>query len=227
VGALAGTRPLRLEEAQAHGYRYRINPLPPPGEDAQALVGEYLATLSEDEQRAYSEALRPSRAPTEEVELFDGTRVGIPTAGCAALARTSLFGSPRDFLRWFYVPQGIRRCGLADPQDEPAVREAADQYAAGMRSAGYAVDGPGQAVRVAKERFGPGWHEPTEPERAMAVADAEWQARSRLHELLDELRLRDAADWVTTHLDELEQLRDIQRIALNRALKIIESSRSA
>src|SRR6185437_15346549 len=45
VGSLAGTRPLSSEEAQAHGYRYRVNRQLPPGEDAQALVEEYLATL--------------------------------------------------------------------------------------------------------------------------------------------------------------------------------------
>jgi hypothetical protein len=221
AGALAGTNPLSLEEAQAHGYRYRINQQLPSGEDAQALVEEYLATLSEDQQSAFDEALSPSEGPAEELELFDGMLVGIGTNGCTARARATLFGSPRDFLRWCYVPQGIHRCGLTEPLDEPAVRAATRQYAAGMRSAGYTVDGPSQAVGAAAERFGLGWHEPTEQERAMAVADAEWQARSGLHELLDEVQLRDAANWVSTHLDELEELRDLQRTALKRALQII------
>ena len=60
----------------------------------------------------------------------------------------------------------------------------------------------------------------------MAVADAEWQARSRLHEALDDLRLRDAAEWVATHVDELEELRDIQRTALHRARQIVDGNAS-
>ena len=227
AGALIGAEPLGLDEARAHGYRYRIRTQPArPGEDIPALVAGYLATLTEDRQRVYGETLSPANAPTEQITLFDGMTVGIPTAGCAAVARAALFGSARDFLRWHYVPQGIRRCGRSDAHDDPAVRGATGVYAAGMRCAGYSVDGPGQATRAAAERFGLGWDEPCEQERAMAVADAEWQARSRLHEALDDLRLRDAAEWVATHVDELEELRDFQRTALHRARQIVDGNAS-
>ena len=223
VGALVGAEPLSLEEAQKHGYRYRINPQPPPAEDADVLEERYLETLTEERARAYSEALAPSKSDVAQLELFDGMTVEAATTGCVAFARAALFSSARDFLRWYFIPQGIWRLGRADPEDDPAVQAAGKQYVAGMRSAGYKVDGPGQATRAAAERFGLGWQQPSAEECAMAAADAEWQARSRLHEVLDDQQLQDAADWVTTHLGELEQLRDLQHDAMKRALQIIGS----
>jgi len=58
------------------------------------LEERYLETLTEERQRAYSEALAPSKSDVAQLELFDGMTVEAATTGCVAFARAGTKEGP-------------------------------------------------------------------------------------------------------------------------------------
>jgi hypothetical protein len=136
-----------------------------------------------------------------------------------------VYGSVRNYLRLFYYPQQLAGFG-DEAQRSPAVRDALSRYAACMREAGYEIASPSQAADLAELRFGgtrPAGSEPSEEERAMAVADARCQEASRLYPALDAALVRAASAWLNDHEGEILALADVQRAALARAREILGS----
>lgn len=224
TGSFGGFAPkLTVTWAELHGYEGRISMREDPRLDPGAATDAYLATLTEGERDRYRATLNDEGSPLVTLKLPDGTEVGAYSAGCVAEGRKAVYGSVRAYLRLFYYPQQVARFGeeaLADG----SVRDALSRYAACMRDAGYEVESPSEAADLAEQRFGGTrsvGSEPSDEERAMAVADARCQEASRFHEALDAALVRAASGWLKDHEGEILALADLQRDALARAEEIL------
>jgi hypothetical protein len=223
---LAGVALLTVPEAQQRGYGLHISSSPDPQAlDPDAATAQYLATLTPAEQQRYHTVLDPGRAQAE-VELSGGVRASASIEGCVAEGRAHVYGSVENFLKLFYLPQGIRQFS-EQALRAPAVTEARRAYARCMRSAGYRVESPADALDLARTNFGTtrtAEGTVSDAERGMAVADATCQAEADLHRVIDDALVQAGSAWLNEHEGEILGLADLQREALDRARLVLESA---
>lgn len=223
---LGGFQPrLTLGWAETHGYEGYISMRGGASRDPEAAEEAYLARLSEGDRERYARTLNDPGAGLITLRLPDGAEVGAAAEGCVAEGRRAVYGSVRNYLQLFYFPQQIAAFGQA-AVDAPEVEDARSQYRACMRQAGFQVAGPSDAVDRAEQLFGgsrPPGSAPGDEERAMAVADARCRLMSRIHDALEAALVREASAWLNEHEGEILALADLQRAALSRARRILES----
>lgn len=228
VNTLAGVSGLfTIQEAQQRGYGNRILTAPDPNApNPVEAEAEYKATLTPDEQQRYDQVLEDADGPQAQVTFADGGIVSASTRGCIAEGRGAVYGSVRSFLKLQYQWQGI--LGFSeDASRDPVVEEALDTYSSCMKEAGYDVEEPDAALKLAREQFGgtrPVNGPVSDAERAMAVADATCQVRSGIAKAYDNALIRAASAWLNEHEGEIIVLADIQNAALARAARILRSA---
>lgn len=223
---LGGFQPrLTLRWAEAHGYEGYISMRGEASRDLDAAEEAYLATLSSGDRERYARTLNDPGAGLITLRLPDGAEVGAAAEGCVAEGLRAVYGSVRNYLRLFYFPQQIGAFGQA-ALDAPEVGDALSQYGACMREAGFDVASPSDAVDLAEQLFGgsrPPASAPGDEERAMAVTDARCRLTSGFHDALEAALVREASAWLSEHEGEVLALADLQRAALSRARRILES----
>ncbi len=175
---------------------------------------------------------------------LDGSVREVPTRGCAAAARSAIYGSVRRFISVAEFPAYLFRFGNQIYAD-PAVKAALSAYSDCMKRSGYAATGPAQAFAAAQVRFGTpsasvGPPTPaangrgtssspvaalsrtvSQAERAMAVTDATCQTTSRLASAWDEAGFSAASTWIRGHRAALLALAKIQRRSVLRARMLL------
>lgn len=217
---------LTIPEAQQYGYgRLVASMADPDAPDPDQAQQQYLATLTQEDEQRYLKALEPATGSSARVTLPDGSIVGAANEGCFAEARRRVYGSVDQFLELVYLPQGISQ--FADEvHDDDAVEEAGTAYLSCLAESGYSLGHVGEAEEIAAERFATNrtpTGSPSEEERAMAVADATCQERSRLHQAYDNALIRAGSSWVNDNEGQLLALADLERTALVRAKRILQS----
>lgn len=223
--SLAGL-PFRMNrgEAEQDGYGTRIGTADTSHQDVDSAVAAYLATLTPDQQLAYSRAEVDDTAVEVTVNLPDGAVVGAASEGCVAQGRIAVYGSVADFLTFEYFPQGLRQ--FSETAYASTEFEAAQgRYAGCMRDAGFDVATVSGAVELAQERFGsrPTTGAPSPDEVAMAVTDAECQTASGVYEAVDDALVAAASSWINDHEGELLGIAELQHSASARVAAILAS----
>lgn len=165
----------------------------------------------------------PPKGAMVEVQI-DGASYSTLGGGCVGEAWKRIYGSPEDYLRLGYLPQGISRFAR-DIQDDSAVEEAWERYGTCMSGVGYAdVHNLRDSQTIAKKRFTRALDEvPSADERAMAVADARCQRSSGAVSSLNDAMLRAGSEWLNEHEADLLAVAEVQRESLRRAKEVIES----
>lgn len=226
---------LTIRRARVHGYGYAIHAA--SGEPREDPVNRYVSSLSAVDRRRFYFALIGARSTFAGVKGLDGRVVMTPTRGCVATARNGVYGTPQNFILIARFPAYLLGYGdkiYVDPQ----FKRAQILYTECMSDAGYQVGGTGEALELARARFGStasaSWKRETaiqsfpftkslsrstsaaasQAERAMATTDALCQQSSGIFAAWDRAGFDAASSWIDRHETEILRLRDLQEQSL-------------
>lgn len=212
--------PLDPALVRRHGYRGHIATKASAASNPETATKVYLQTLDPGDRLRYVQAKDAPRAEPVTVLLPDGQKASASLRGCIARGRAAVYGSVRNFLRMFYLPQGIRAFGQ-DALTELRVRAALEEYSQCMVTQGFGVRSPSDSSELAQQRFGGRSGPPSRAEIKMAFRDARCQERSAFLDVLDEALLETAAAWLQGNEAELQLLAELQRDSEDRAREIL------
>jgi hypothetical protein len=208
---------LRPADAAQQGYGDEIN------RDPQQRQGDleeaYRAALAPADRARYDK-LKGTSGPQVEVVLPGGIVVSAAASGCVAEARERIYGSVKNFLTVFYLPQGALT-DLRNVEKETEVKEALARYEGCMKAAGYSVGFP-QAARELAESYYRGrpspHNRPAARELQIATSDGRCRSSSGLSQAYAKAAERRAARWIREHEAEIVSAGDIQLAASKRAV---------
>lgn len=162
---------LTVDEARATGYLNVIEPdSKPPREPTEAM--------SADEAEAYSAALLGTLDDPQftMTDVF-GNGVGGPKAGCLFEARTVVYGSFEDFVRYENFAGNFVSFALLEAEQDPELRDLNERWARCMADRGYdGFTSPSNALAKVVESTPQRSALGRGPARDQAVADAGCQA---------------------------------------------------
>lgn len=215
VGSIANL-PLPVDEQQAarRGYGDAISRGADPAEDP---LDRYARTLAPDQRARFEHAIDDLTATRVRFTTPGGWVVGAATLGCAAEARTSVYGSVENWLIAYYLPQDLND-HAANVYTHPFVNAAAVTYHHCMTERGHPFRYPQDAVQHAQQAsLEATVDETTQPsphEILIATADAHCQKTSGLLFAIQSVLEHDAREWVVQN----------QSLVL-RAAAIVEQAR--
>lgn len=214
-----GNLPLALGAAAAlNGYAEALD-RSTPGGDPDALHG-YQSTLPAAEQAVFARRLDDPAAPRAAFTTPNGWHVTASEGGCAAEARTAVYGSVETWLLLFYLPQDLNNAA-ANTYSDKFVIVANGRYRSCMTDRGRQVSFPQEAVALAQHAVHPGVAEPSPEELVIATADAECQRSSAVVAVtLDSLE-RIAAPWIAVNAELVERAGAVVAGSLPRAMAIL------
>ncbi|SDM53371.1 hypothetical protein [Allokutzneria albata] len=202
VGLIKMAAPLRLEDARREGYPdTSMKPRPTKG-----LVEAHAEALPPGARDRFHQLLRGNTGNDVRVTLAGSFETAASSGGCVGSARKRLYGSVANFLTVYYVPELAQR-RAAEADDDPDVRAAYGSYAQCMSDKGHPAATPAAAVELAKS------HE-TE-EIAIASADAECRAVTRLHERRAVAADRVVRNWLADNESAVSQAHKLLTDALH------------
>lgn len=228
--------------AQAHGYGQEIHGT--SGSSPERALSKYLAALSADGRNRFYEILAGPQSAYTRVRGLDGVVVKSPTQGCVSAARKAVYGSVENFILIARFPAYLFGYG-SEIYEDSRFQSAQTLYASCMKGAGYDVSGTGEAIDLARVRFGTSpavasRNKPMVPEssgaglassspgaivsddeRRMAVTDATCQQSSGIYASWDEAGFAAASSWIDRNAVEILTLRRIQLRSIGRANRLL------
>lgn len=197
VGSVANL-PLPAEEQQAarHGYGDAITRGTDPTEDP---LDRYAQALSPVQRDRFDRVIDDLTAPRVRFTTPGGWAVGAAIFGCAAEARTAVYGSVENWLIAYYLPQDLND-DAANVYTHPSVNAAAVTYHQCMTERGYPFHYPQHAFHHAQqtsvETTVDLTTQPSPQEIRIATADARCQKTSGLLSTIHLALEHDAREWI-------------------------------
>ncbi len=206
VGLVRASAPLRVEDARREGYPDSVM----IAASRQGPVEAHADALPPESRERFHEVLRGDTGTDVRVTLAGGFETAASSGGCVGSARKELYGSVANFLTVFYTAELAQRQASGADRDQEVVA-AYESYAQCMGVKGHRVAAPAEAIALAKKH-------PSE-EVALATADAECRAATRLHELREAAADRIVRRWLADNEGTVVQahalLVEAQRISLS------------
>ncbi|MGQ5639926.1 MULTISPECIES: hypothetical protein [unclassified Streptomyces] len=212
-----------LAERRAHGYGFGTPPTAPPSD-------AFYDRLTAREKRRFTAVLFGPDDKRRTVGRFRMGTVSVPTRGCTAQSRLTLFGDVATWARITYTAEDIderlARAATADPQYTAVLR----RWSACMKSRGYSFASPTEAEAAAKAVHGPADSPGKTPAKEIHIAVADGTCAQASHLPRSELRARRRLVTTLPPNDRrlLEHLAKRRSMALGRArsLGLIRESTS-
>lgn len=194
VGSIANL-PLPVDEQQAarRGYGDAITRGIDPTDDP---LDRYARTLAPDRRARFEHAIDDRTATRVQFTTPGGWAVEAATIGCAAAARTAVYGSVENWLIAYYLPQDLND-HAANVYTHPSVAAATVNYHHCMTERGLPFRHPQDAVQQASlEAATNETAQPSPREIRIATADARCQKASGLLFAIQSVLEHDAREWV-------------------------------
>jgi hypothetical protein len=204
---ITGMAPFTELEARQFGFALRV---PHPRVEPLKQSGTNNQERARSHDALFGSGLHRVSGPLGSVASADG---------CLAEARRELFGSVRNYLDVTWFVNEVRHHQFGWTRDQRA-RLAARRYLACIAMRGYALSSFGEAYRIAARRFSGVGARP-EQQRAMALAEASCQRKSRVWPIWDSMALERLAPWLQRQAHRIEALLDLADEAAARAHTIL------
>ncbi|MDO5749745.1 MAG: adenylate cyclase [Rothia sp. (in: high G+C Gram-positive bacteria)] len=190
------------------------------------------SVLEEPEDSGYRLALAGDSSEQEKVityKLNSGAIIGMTTDSCTSYATQAVYGSIENGLKYTNLTNELLDVGSKTGANEEigVLYRSNKEYPQCMNQAGYPdVKTFGDAPKVAEQKFGhyraPGTPANAE-ERAMAQADYTCQESSGIVRKAEDIFYSKAGQWLKDHEALIMEIRDIEKVAKERAVHIINS----
>ena len=185
--------------------------------------GAYVRGLSPAQQAEYSEAMSgPPGGRTGSVELPGGGSLGFFLDGCLAEAYEQLYGDAEDLLAAQAVVGNLLTPVQQRVLEHAEYRDALRAWRDCMAGAGYRVERPSDATRLAIEAHGRDPRTAKDAEIEIAVDSATCARSSELVETGERLEREAWAEALEEHAAAIAAYEELREPALERAKEILE-----
>jgi hypothetical protein len=216
---------LSPDQLRRSGYQIDLEALATPESGTSQSQEELFATMSDEEQAAWQEALFAEDSP--EIGLADDTGgvLSESTGGCVGEGRAEVYGSVPNHLRYDRALQMFQTDLGASLSQMEEYQVPLDAWQACMRAAGHEVDeaddyGLPYVLRRGSASLSGGPSVTEDVVREISLADADCQESSGIHTVREGL-LSDARDAIADELSiDYTQYAAFQHAVLERAKRL-------